>query len=64
MAAKVPAAVAMAVASRETSSVVYTLRMMSRFWKRDLYQSREKPDQTMLLLPLLKEKTISRKMGA
>ena len=54
----------MAVARRDTSSVVYTLRIMSRFWNRDLYQSREKPVQTMLLFPLLKEKTISRKIGA
>ena len=64
MAAKVPAKVAMAVASRETSSVVYTLRIMSRLWNRDLYQSRENPVQTVLLLPLLKEKMISRTMGA
>ena len=64
MAAKVPAKVAMAVASRETSSVVYTLRMMRRLWNRDLYQSREKPVQTVLLLPLLKEKTISSRIGA
>ena len=54
----------MAVASRETSSVVYTLRIMSRLWNRDLYQSRENPVQTVLLLPLLKEKMISRTMGA
>ena len=32
MAANVPASVAMIVASRDTSSVVYTLCMMSRFW--------------------------------
>ena len=64
MAAKVPAKVAITVASRETRSVVYTLCMMVRFPRSFAYQSREKPFQTTLLLPALKEKMISRKMGA
>ena len=64
MAAKVPATVAMMVASRDTSRVVYTLCMISRLRKSFVYQWREKPFQTMLLLPELKEKTISSTMGA
>ena len=64
MAAKVPATVAMTVASRETSRVVYTLCMMSRLRNSLVYHAREKPFQTMLLLPALKEKTISSTMGA
>ena len=64
MAANVPASVAMIVASRDTSRVVYTLCMMIRLRKSFVYQWREKPFQTMLLLPALKEKTISRTMGA
>ena len=64
MAAKVPPMVAMTVASRDTSRVVYTLRMMMRSRNSSRYQFREKPSQTALLLPALKEKTISRMMGA
>ena len=63
MAANVPAAVAMAVANRETSRVVYRLSMMSRFWNRAEYHSREKPFHTALESPALKENTMSRKMG-
>ena len=38
--------------------------MISRSWKSSAYQWREKPFHTTLLLPALKEKTMSRKMGA
>ena len=64
MAAKVPATVEMAVARKETRSVVYTLCMMSRLWNSFSYQSREKPFQTMELSPALKEKMMRRNMGA
>ena len=40
------------------------LRRMSRLWSSSLYQPKEKPVHTLLLLPALKEKTISTKMGA
>ena len=58
------AGVAITVASRDTSRVVYTLCMMSRLFSSFPYHSREKPCQTALLLPALKEKMMSRKMGA
>ena len=63
MAANVPAAVAIAVASRDTKRVVYRLSMMRRFWNRAEYHSREKPRHTALESPALKENTMSRKMG-
>ena len=64
MDAKVPATVAMTVASRLTSSVVYTLCIMMRFWNSFAYHIREKPFHTVLLFPALKENTISSTMGA
>jgi len=63
MAAKVPAAVEITVASRETRRVIYRLSIISRFWNSSLYQWRENPRHTALLSPALKEKIISRRMG-
>ena len=54
----------MMVASRETSRVVYTLLIIMRFWNSSAYQRKEKPFHTTLLLPALKEKMMSSKMGA
>ena len=59
-----PAMVAMTVASRDTSSVIYTLCMMRRFWNSCAYQWREKPFHTLELVPALKENTIRMMMGA
>jgi hypothetical protein len=42
---------------------VYRLSIISRFWNRAEYHSREKPLHTALESPALKEKMISRKMG-
>ena len=64
MAAKVPATVEMTVARMDTRRVMYTLSMMSRFWNSLPYQSREKPRHTTLESPALKEKMMSRRMGA
>ena len=64
MAAKVPATVAMRAARTETERVVLRALKISLSWNSSRYQSREKPVQTARLLLLLKEKTISTKMGA
>ena len=63
MAAKVPAAVEMAVASRETSRVIYRLSIISLFRNSSLYQWKLSPFHTALLSPALKENTIRRKIG-
>ena len=63
-AAMVPAAVAMTVASRDTSRVVDRAFMICRSWRSSTYQRRVKPFQTVRLWESLKEKTISTKMGA
>ena len=56
--------VEMMVARRDTKRVVYTLCMIRRSRNSSPYHLREKPFHTTLLSPALKEKTMSRKMGA
>ena len=63
-AAMVPAAVAITVASRDTSRVVHSALVMARSRTSSSYQRRVKPCHTVRLLESLKEKTISTKMGA
>ena len=64
MEAKVPATVAMAADSRATKRVVYREFMIWLSWNSSAYHFRVKPCHTVRLLELLKEKTISTKMGA
>ena len=64
MAANVPAMAATMVDSSDTIRVVYTLFMIRRLDSRDSYHFREKPFQTLELVPALKEKTMRMIMGA
>ena len=64
MEAKVPATVAMAADSRATSRVVYREFMIWLSRNSSAYHSRVKPFHTVRLLELLKENTMSTKMGA
>lgn len=64
MAANVPAMAATMVDSSDTIRVVYTLFMIRRLDSRDSYHFREKPFQTLELVPALKENTMRMIMGA
>ena len=50
-----PASVAITVASRLTSSVMYTLRMIIWLWNSCPYQWRDKPFHTLELVPVLQK---------
>ena len=64
MAASVPSTVASTEETTATTSVLYSAFMIEASWNRSAYQRRDTPANAVWLLELLKENTMSTRMGA